>query len=214
MKRLVPFLAFVVGIAALIVLIPRFDAVQPRVEITRGEANRIADEEARKLGIPVARAWNNITWVGSPYLDRELEKDSERYRRAADDPVVGPRLGGYRVTYYRRALEKFIPYGMVYVSGEGEILAARLRQRPETRGANLTEAQLRPRADAFTQSRALPGAPSPTFESARPNVQRGRTDWTFRYRVPSKFPTGNIVMYLWVYYSGDHFAGWDLNSIS
>jgi hypothetical protein len=210
MKRLTPILALAVGIAALVLLIPRFNAVQPRVEITRGEAKKIADEEARKLGIPVEKAWDNMTWVGSPHLDRELENDPERYRRAADDPAVGPRLGGYRVTYYRRDLEKGIPYGSVYVSGEGEILAARLRQRPETAGVHRTEAQLRPKADAFIRSRVLPGAPSPVFQQARPNVQRARTDWTFRYAVPSKFPTGNVVMYLWVYYNGDRFAGWDL----
>jgi hypothetical protein len=210
MKRFAPYLAFAAGIVALVLLMPRFDAVQPRVEITRGEANRIADEEARKLGIPVAKSWTNTTWVGSPYLDRELEKDPERYRRAADDPAVGPRLGGYRVAYYRRGLEKATPYGTVYVSGSGEILAVRLRERPETRGASLTEAQLRPKADAFTRSRVLPGAPSPIFDQARPNVQRGRTDWTFRYRVPSKFPTGNVVLYLWVYYNGDRFGGWEL----
>ena len=210
MKRLTPILALVAGIAALVLLIPRFNAVQPRVEITRGEAKRIADEEARKLGIPVEKAWDNMTWVGSPHLDRELENDPERYRRAVDDPVVGPRLGGYRVTYYRPDLEKGIPYGYIYVSGEGEILAARLRQRQETAGVHRTEAQLRPLADAFIRSRVLPGAPSPVFQQARPNVLRARTDWTFRYAVPSKFPTGNVVMYLWVYYNGDRFAGWDL----
>jgi hypothetical protein len=210
MRRLTPILALAVGIVALVLLIPRFNAVQPRVEITRGEARRIGDEEARKLGIPVEKAWTNITWVGSPHIDRELENDPERYRRAADDPVIGPRLGGYRVNYYRRGLEKNIAYGFIYISGEGEILAARLTERMETRGAHLTEAQLRPRADAFLRSRVLPGAPSPVFESARPNVLRARTDWTFRYRVPSKFPTGNVVMYVWVYYNGDRFAGWDL----
>src|SRR5687768_4368062 len=113
MKRLVPLLAFVLGIVVLIVLIPRFDAVQPHVEITRGEAKKIADEQARKLGIPIDQAWHNITWVGSPHLDRELENDPERYRASASDPAVGPRLGGYRVHYYRRGLEKFIPYGRV-----------------------------------------------------------------------------------------------------
>jgi hypothetical protein len=210
MKRLAPYLAFAFGIAILFLLIPRFNAVQPEVEITRGEARRIADEEARKLGIQVDRAWTTMTWVGSPYLDRELENDPERYREAAKDPVVGPRLGGYRVTYFRDGLEKFIPYGHVYVSGAGEMLGARLRQRPETRGAHATEAQLRPRADAFVNSRVLAGAPSPVFEQARPNVVRGRTDWTFRYKVTSKFPTGNVVTYLWVFFNGDRFAGWDL----
>ncbi|HEV7768572.1 MAG TPA: SpoIIE family protein phosphatase [Thermoanaerobaculia bacterium] len=210
MRRLAPYFAFAVGLVALVLLIPRFNSVQPRVEITRGEAQRIGDEEARKLGIPVDVAWSNLTWVGSPLLDREFENDPERYRRANNDPVIGPRLGGYRVTYYRRGLEKFTPYGMVYVSGDGEILAARLRMRPEERGGHKTQAELRPLADAFLKSRVLPGAPSPIFEEARPNMQRGRTDWTFRYRVPSTFPTGNVVMYLWVYYNGDRFAGWDL----
>jgi len=210
MKRLTPILALAAGIAVLAMVIPRYNAVQPRVEITRGEAKRIADEEARKLGIPVDRAWDNTTWVNAPHLDREMENDPERYRRAADDPAVGPRLGGYRISYYRRGLEKDVPYGLVDVSGEGEVLAAHLRQRMETPGAHRTEAQLRPLADAFIHSRVLPGAPSPVFESARPNVLRARTDWTFRYRVPSKFPTGNVVMYLWVYYNGDRFAGWSL----
>ncbi|MEA2464936.1 MAG: hypothetical protein QOJ98_2683, partial [Acidobacteriota bacterium] len=116
MKRLVPLLAFAGGIIVLALLIPRYNAVQPRVDITRGEAQRIADEEARKLAIPVDKAWANITWVGSPLLDRALEKDPERYRRLHDDPVLGPRLGGYRVTYYRRGLEKFPAYGHIYIT--------------------------------------------------------------------------------------------------
>jgi Stage II sporulation protein E (SpoIIE) len=210
MKRFAPYLAFALGVVVLVLLIPRFNGVQPPVAITRGEAQKIADEEARKLGIPVEKAWTTMTWVGSPYLDREFEKDPERYRRSAGDPVVGPRLGGYRVIYFRDGLEKFIPYGHVYVSGAGELLGARLRQRPETRGANMTEAQLRPRADAFVKSHVLAGAPNPVFESARPNVTRARTDWTFRYKVPSKFDTGNVVMYVWVFFNGDRFAGWDL----
>lgn len=210
MKRLAPLLAFTIGIVALVLLIPRYNLVQPRVEITRGEAKRIADEEARKLGIPVEKAWSNTTWVDSPHLNREMENDPRRYRRAADDPVVGPRLGGYQTAYYRRGLEKNVPYGYVYVSGAGEILATRVRMRPEQPGANATEAQLRPKADAFVRSRALPGAPSPQFESARPTVSRARTDWSFRYRVPSKFPTGNVVMYLMVHFNGDRPAGWDL----
>lgn len=210
MKRLVPFLAFGAGILLLAILVRRFDLVQPRVEISRSEAKRIGDQEAKNLGVPVDKSWHTITWVAAPHLDKEFEKDPERWRRSLDDPAVGPRMGGYRITYYRKELEKQIPYGRVYVSGEGDILAARLFQRPETRGASLTEAQLRPVADAFVKSRTFPGAPNPVFESARPNVQRGRTDWTFRYRVDSKFPTGKVVMYLWIYYNGDRLAGWDL----
>jgi serine phosphatase RsbU (regulator of sigma subunit) len=210
MKRLAPYLAFAGGIIALALLLPYYSAVQPPVDITRAEAATIAAEEGRRLGIPVDRAWSNITWVGSPHLEKELENDPERRRAANDDPVVGPRLGGYRVTYYRPGLEKSPPFGHVYVTGQGEVLSARLRQRAETPGANATLDELRPRADAFVASREFPGAPSPVFESARPFVSRSRTDWTFRYRVPSQFDTGNVVMYLWVYFNGDRFAGWDL----
>ena len=210
MKRLVPYLAFLGGIVVLALLVPRYNAVQPRVDITRREARDIADEEARKLEIPVDQAWTNVTWVDSPHLERELEKDPARYRRAAEDPVIGPRLGAYRVTYYRRGLEKFIPYGHVDVNGEGDVITARRRQRPETPGKHETEAALRPRADDFMRSRVLPGAPTFVFEGARPTVQRGRTDWIFRYRVPSRFPTGNVVPYVWVTFNGDQFAGWSL----
>ncbi|MDQ3280653.1 MAG: PP2C family protein-serine/threonine phosphatase [Acidobacteriota bacterium] len=210
MKRFLPFIALVGGLLVLAAVISDYSAVQPRVAITRGEARSIADKEAKKLGMPVEKAWTNMSWVGSPLLDRELERDPERYRRAQQDPVVGPRLGGYRVTYYRRGLEKFIPYGFVYVSGTGEILSARIRRRPETAGAKLTEAELRPRADAFVRSRVLPGAPSPVFQQARPSTLLKRTDWIFRYSVPSKFPVGDVVPYLWVYFNGDQFAGWEL----
>ena len=207
MKRLIPILAFAGGILVLALLIPRYNAVQPHVRITRGEAQSIADREAVKLGIPVDKSWTSMTWVGTPHLDRELEKDPERYRRAQDDPVIGPRLGGYHVVYYRRGLEKQNPYGYVYVGGKGELLAKRRMQRPETTGASKTEAELRPLADAYVRSRQFPGAPNPVFESARPNVLRGRTDWTFRYKVSTTFPIGNVVPYLQVYFTGDRIAG-------
>jgi hypothetical protein len=39
---------------------------------------------------------------------------------------------------------------------------------------------------------------------------RSRTDWTFRYRVKTNFPVGSVVPYLYVFYTGDRFAGWAL----
>jgi hypothetical protein len=212
MKRLAPILACLAGIAGLALLIPRFNAAQPAgIRLTRGEVKIIADRAARELGIPVDQAWANITWGGSGPLDQELEKDPERRRRAADDPVIGPRLGGYRITYYRPGLEKFPPYGHVIVSPRtGQVVMERLRRRNEEAGAQLTEEQLRPRVEAFVHSRTFIGAPNPQFESARPTVQRNRTDWVFRYRVASQFPSGNVVPYLWVHYAGDQQAGWDL----
>jgi hypothetical protein len=211
MKRYAPYAACLLGLVVLVLLLPRYRVAQPAtVSITRGQALAAADVQARKLGIPTDKAWTSTIWMGSPLLEDELKGDPARLERARRDPAIGPRMGGYRVTYYRRGLDKFLPYGMVYVGGSGEILAARMRKRSESVGAKMTEAQLRPRADAFVASRTFPGAPSPHFESARPSVLTKRTDWVFRYRVNPTSPIGNIVPYLNVYFVGDQFAGWEL----
>ena len=212
MKRFLPYLACLAGIAALALLIPQFNAAQPHgIRLTRGQAQTIADREARLAGIPVDSAWSVMTWSDSGPLEEVLRNDPALRRRAADDPVIGPRLGGYKATYYRRGLEKFQPYGEVVVSAQtGEILMRRVRMRNEDPGARLEEAEIRRRADAFVQSRTFIGSPSPQFEDARPTRQRNRTDWIVRYRIPSKFPTGAVVPYLWVAFTGDKLGGWSL----
>jgi hypothetical protein len=212
MKRFLPYLACLAGIAALALLIPQFNAAQPHgIRLTRGQAQTIADREARLAGIPVDSAWSVMTWSDSGPLEEVLRNDPALRRRAADDPVIGPRLGGYKATYYRRGLEKFQPYGEVVVSAQtGEILMRRVRMRNEDPGARLEEAEIRRRADAFVQSRKFIGSPSPQFEDARPTRQRNRTDWIVRYRIPSKFPTGAVVPYLWVAFTGDKLGGWSL----
>ncbi len=212
MKRMAPIAACLLGLAALWLLAGRFNTSQPAgIRLTRGQARTIADREARSLGIPVDKSWTILTWANSNALDAELDTKPELRRRAQDDPVIGPRLGGYHATYYRRRLEKQVPYGDLVVSARtGEITMARLRTRNEEAGARPVEQDVRQRADAFVGSRNLPGAPNPKFEDARPTVQRNRTDWIVRYRVPSTFPTGKVVPYLYVYFTGDRFAGWAL----
>jgi hypothetical protein len=212
MKKVLPYLACALGIVVLVVLMPRFNGAQPRgIRLTRADAMPIADAEARQIGIPVDSAWTVLSWANSSLLDKELEPKPDLRRRAAADPVIGPRLGGYKRVYYRRGLEKSSPYGYVVVDQRtGAVLMARRQSRAEQPGAHLTEAQLRPQADAFVHSRNFPGAPSPQFEDARPNVLSARTDWTFRYRVKTNFPVGNVVPYLYVFFVGDRFAGWAL----
>lgn len=212
MKRFAPYLACLLGIAALVVLIPRFNTSQPQgISITRAQAKAIADAEARRAGIPVDQSWSVLSWAGSGLLNEALDKNPEARRRAAEDPVLGPRLGGYKAVYYRRGLEKFPSYGEVVVSERtGEILMRRLRMRNEEPGLRLEEAEVRRRADAFVASRAFAGAPSPQFEDARPTRHTNRTDWIVRYRCPSSTETGAVVPYLWVYFNGDQLAGWML----
>jgi hypothetical protein len=212
MKRYAPLAACIAGIIAIALLLPRYNAAQPRgVRLTRAQAAGVADRAARDLGVPVNKAWTIVTWMSSQYYNKELRKEPERRVRAYDDPVVGPRLGSYRRTYFRRGQEKWIAYAVVSVDARtGQVLGARASARNEETGAHATEAQLRPRADAFVRSRAFLGAPAPQFESARPTVLRTRTDWVFRYRVASTFAAGKIVPYLNVYFIGDRFAGWYL----
>ena len=212
MKRYAPFAACIAGIIAIVLLLPRFNAAQPRgVALTRGDARTIAKKAASGLGIPVDKAWETVTWRSAPLLAKELRTQPERRATALADPVIGPRLGNYFVNFYRANKEKFPPYGYVYVSGRsGNVLGARIMLRDEESRPHMTEAQLRPRADAFVHSRSFPGAPAPQFESARSTVMRNRTDWVFRYRVASTFFGNKIVPYLYVYFAGDRFAGWDL----
>jgi hypothetical protein len=212
MKKVLPYLACAAGIVVLVVLMPRFNAAQPQgIRLTRSDAVPIADAAARQLGIPVDRAWTVLAWTNSTLLDKELDPKPDLRRRAADDPVIGPRLGGYRRVYYRRGLEKSTPYGYVVVDQRtGAVLMARRVARSEETGARATEAQLRPKAEAFVHSRVFPGAPSPQFEDARPNVLRSRTDWIFRYRVKTNFAIGNVVPYLYVFFVGDRISGWGL----
>lgn len=211
MKRYVPVIAFALGLAALALLLPRFDDAQPKgVRLTRPESQIIADAQARDIGIPVDTTWSNITWSSSGIMEKELERRSDR-ERAWDDPVIAPRIGAYRVTYYRRGAEKFPPYGRVTISGRtGQVTGARMILRGEDGGGNPGQEDLQPRADRFVRSRAFRGAPHPKFESARPTVQRNRTDWVFRYRVETRYPIGKVVPYLNVYFGGDRFLGWEL----
>lgn len=212
MKRYVPFVAAAAGIVLLWLLIPRFDSAQPHgIRLTRRQAQIIADREARRVGIPLDQSWPTLTWATAPLLDQELEKTPQRHRRAAEDPVIGPRLGGYRATYYRLGLEKFPTHGHVVVDHRnGEILEWRTFLRNEESVPSLDEGEARARADAFVRSRTFVGAPSPQFEEARPTRMRNRTDWMVRYRIPSQFDTGTVVPYLMVYFNGDKLAGWAL----
>jgi sigma-B regulation protein RsbU (phosphoserine phosphatase) len=203
--------AGVAGVALLAVLLPLYDAPQPRgLTVTRGRVREIADAEARKWGIEVEKAFVVTTLEDSPLLDKELRDKPDLRRKADADPVVGPRLVGFRVNYWRNGVDKYPPYGYVIVSRTGEVLAVRRQARLEETGAAPKAEDLRLRADAFAASRVFPGAPGPVYEDVRPNVQRSRTDHVFRYRVPSSFPTGDVVCYLTVAFIGDRPAGYEL----
>jgi len=211
MRRWSFALAGLAGAGLLFVLIPLYDAPQPRgLTVTRGRVREVADAEARTWGIPIDKAFVVTTLEDAFLLDKELRDKPDLRRRADADPVLGPRLVGFRVNYWRSGVDKSAPYGYVTVSRTGEVLAVRRQARAEETGSAPKADDLKPKADAFVASRAFPGAPNPVYEDVRPNVLRSRTDHVFRYRVPSSFPTGDVVCYLAVSFIGDQPAGYEL----
>ncbi|HEY0591472.1 MAG TPA: SpoIIE family protein phosphatase, partial [Thermoanaerobaculia bacterium] len=209
-RRLLTVAASLAGALLLPLLFPLFDAPQPHgISVTRSEVRAIGDRAARQLGIPVDEAWVVVAAEPAPILEEQYRDDPALRRRAVSDPAVGPRMAGFRVTYYYPSGPKNPPQGFVIVGVDGRVLGARRFARGETAGARPEPDALRPVADSFV-ARGLPGVPRAEFESARPNVMRTRTDTYFRYRVPTDFPTGKVLLYVGVYFIGDAFAGWML----
>src|SRR6476659_7424603 len=146
MKRYAPYVACIAGTIAIVLLLPRFNAAQPRgIALTRNDARAVAEKAAREIGIPVDKSWEAVTWRSASLLEKELREHPERRAAANADPVVGPRLGNYLVNFYHRDKEKDPPYGAVLVSGRtGEVTGIRRLFRDEESGPHMTEAQLRP----------------------------------------------------------------------
>lgn len=212
MKRYAPFLLCALGLLTFLGLYQRFfRAEQPaRVRITRDQAAAIADKAAREVGVDIDKAWRVVTWEDSRMLAKEFARDRERRLGAQKDPVIASRLGNYRVFYFKHGVDKFPPVGDVYVSADtGEVTGVRRRARAEEQGASPTEQQLRGRADEFLRTHPLPGVVSPQFETARPNVLRNRTEWQFRYKVPSTYDAGDVNFFVSLFFIGDKFAGWN-----
>jgi hypothetical protein len=212
MKRTVILLALAfVGMVAVFALLPVFDAPMPaRITVTQREVLAIAEETARSLGIPVDDAWITSTWNTRPDLEKYLNESPELRHQAATDPVVGPRLNDYRVTYWRKGESKSPPHGWVEVSSTGEVTGARRLAREQDTAADSSPEELRGKADEFVASRLIPGAPSAELESVRPDVHLTRTDHLFRYRVAADFPSRDVSYLLGIYFVGPELSGWNL----
>jgi hypothetical protein len=200
------------GAAGLGLMLPRFETAQPRgLAVTRPMAVAVADAEARRLGIPLEKSFRVETWEQSLLVEQETAGDAATRLALERDPVVGPRLGSYRVTYFRKGLEKFPEFGYVLVGKDGAVLGARFRARSEEAGGQPGEEEVRAAADRFVASRAFPGAPSLEYDGARPNVLRDRVDHVLRYRVPYAGPPETVSFFLNVYFVGDRLSGWELH---
>ncbi len=212
MKRGIVYLVSALGIVVLVLLLPAFEAAQPRgLRLTRSEARAIADAKAREMGIEVEGAFPVMIWNSSPILQKELVPHPDLLEQAWNDPVLSPRLGNFQVIYYRNGLEKNPPYGVVSVGRDGEVVEAWRTERAETEGASPSIEELRPQADQFLRAHRLPGVVDPQFESARPRVLRARTDHEFRYRVRSALPGDDLAYYVSVRFIGNDLAGWVLS---
>ena len=202
----------VLGAAVLAALLPRFETAQPRgLALTRPMAVAVADAEATRLGIPVGESFRVETWEQSLLVEQEVAGDTAARLALERDPVVGPRLGAYRVTYFRKGLEKYPEFGYVLVGKDGTVLGARARARSEEAGGRPAEDEVRAAADRFVASRSFPGAPALEYDGARPNVLKDRVDHVLRYRVPHAGPPDTVSFFLNVYFVGDRLSGWELD---
>ena len=138
MKRYVPLIACLAGAILVLLLLPKFNGGQPAgLRLTRGDARAIGETAARDIGIPVDKAWEIVSFRGSPLINKELRGAPERRRAAIDDPVIGPRLGNYFIHFFRRGVGKYPEYGYVFISGRnGETIGARSFLRDEEAGAH------------------------------------------------------------------------------
>jgi hypothetical protein len=194
MKRLSPWLAFAGGIIVLALAASPLQRRRSRGrarDARRGAAHR--GRAAAQLGSRRTRSWSDV-WRTSPLLDEASSRNSRSAAAAAEDPVLGPRLGGvsHRVLPEER---QQVPAVRLRdrERADGRGVASRCGFRPEETGAHPTERSCaRAPTPSCTRARSR-RAESPQFESARPNVLRTRTDWVFRYRVPSTSSAGKVV---------------------
>ena len=211
MRRILLPVACIAGLVAFFALLPIFDPPQPHgISITQSRALEIAGSAAREFGIETDRAYSIAVWRQEPNLEKQFSSDPELRRLANSDPVVSARIGFWQVLYHRPGQPKVPAFGWVAVDRHGNVIGARRTPRNEEVAPTASAEALRQRADEFIRSRVLIGAPNPIFESDRPNVLLKRTDHTFRYRVPTAFPSGNIVYLVGVHFAGDRLSGWSL----
>ena len=210
MKRFLPLIACLLGLAALFALLPLFDPPQPRgAGVTRAEARAIADREMQKLGVDLGKVWGLTRWDTSDLLEHEFKGKPDLRRKAGLDPIVGPRISAYQVMYFYDNKPKFPNYSDVYVDPRtGAVIGARRRIANEDAAPAMTDAEARQQADRFLATHKLPAVANPQFEDIRPTVLRNRVDRLVRYRVPHDFPTGKVAMLVGVYFIGNRFAGW------
>ncbi len=209
MKRFLPLLACLLGLAALFALLPVFDPPQPRgARITRGEARAIADREMQKLGVDLAKVWGVTTWESHDLLENEFKGKAELRRKAGLDPIVGPRMVSYHVIYFYNGKSKNNASDVYVDPRTGAVIGARVRVQNEDAAPPMTDAEARQAADRFLATHQLPSVARPQFEDIRPTVWRNRVDRLVRYRVPHTFPTGKVAMLVGVYFIGNRFAGW------
>src|ERR1700759_2868355 len=61
MKRYLPLLAGIIGVVALLAVLPLYSPAESNgLRLTRSDAERIADDAARKLGIHLDKTWSTL----------------------------------------------------------------------------------------------------------------------------------------------------------
>ena len=96
MKRIIPYLVCAAGIAAIVLLMPRFNAAQPAgARVTRGQVAVIADAQARPGVVVIGAARLPAAPDAAPAV-QAVEQTSERSRVVRSSALSGR----HRILYY------------------------------------------------------------------------------------------------------------------
>jgi hypothetical protein len=203
----------IAGTAGLVLLawaFPRAFPLLPKPwSVTRDQAVAIALERFRDLGEPVK----------DPYIVARLENDflmERRLQRVADRRGVAsvlaadlPPLMNWQVVVYPRGAQQREWTYWSQISLSGKVLGLSLRLDPEARGAPLSPADARARADAFLKREGVDLARYEAPEIRSQQLAR-RVDLTVRYPDRRNPLTAGSTHGIEVLFAGDRLAGFDL----
>lgn len=199
------------GAAGLLLLAwayPRAFPFAPRGwEITRPEAVSIALERARDLGEPVADPYVVAQISPDAMLERRLQEALPRTGRAALDRTGLPgRVAVWEVLVYPRGALRDDWRYRAWVTLSGQVVALVLHLDEQARGAPISNAAARQRADAFLAEQGIDVAryEAPQFRSRQLDA---RTDLAVRYRDRMRFPAPGVAHGIQVHFAGDRLAG-------
>ncbi len=202
----------IAGTAGLIVLawaFPRAFPLLPKPwSITRGQAVAIALERFRDLGEPVKDPYIVARLESDFLMERRLQQAADRRGLASVLAADLPPLMNWQVVVYPRGAQQGDWTYWAQVSLSGKVVGLNLRLDPEAKGAPLSPADARARADAYLKQEGIDLAHYEAPEIRSQQLAR-RVDLTVRYPDRRNPLVAGSVHGIAVLFAGERLAGFD-----